>query len=196
MNVNLKKPVITTVLVIILFLTGLLYTTRSEQHFYLTYSIDPGRINSALPDSQKYIYVGAEKCASVCHNNKKMGFQYEIIRKTELAEAYEILKSRKAFRLAREAHLNVAPFESEVCLKCHITGGDLDTTFFASTYRKEDGITCEACHKGPYKAVSFLPGENDCLRCHNNSVHKVPGFNFKKRSEKIAHSRPPQKNEI
>ena len=82
------------------------------------------------------------------------------------------------------------PEESLVCLKCHVTGGGLDSSFFAVTYRKDEGVTCEACHKGPYITKAFLPTEIDCLKCHNDSVHKISEFDFKDKSAKIAHPRP------
>jgi hypothetical protein len=147
-------------------------------------------VNAVRQEKSKYIYTGSEKCASVCHNNKEMGFQYDIIRGSQLAKAYEVLASDKAVRFAKKAHLTGNPQESQVCLECHVTGGGLDSSFFAVTYRKDDGITCEACHKGPYIPKSFLPKETDCLKCHNNSVHRIPKFDFRKRCEIIAHPRP------
>ena len=146
--------------------------------------------NLVSQDQSKYRYEGAGKCAAICHNNVEMGFQYDIIRNSKLSKAYEILASGKASKFAHKAHLKENPDESQVCLRCHVTGGGLDSSFFAVTYRKEDGITCEACHKGPYRPRSFIPVESDCLKCHNNSVHRIPEFDFKERCEKIAHPRP------
>lgn len=151
--------------------------------------LDGERTDSVFQE-KKYRYVGLEKCAAVCHNNREMGFQYDIIRQSRLAEAFSVLDSRKGERIAGRARLKVNPKESEVCLRCHVTGGGLDTSFFAATYKKEDGITCEACHKGPNKPVSFLPAVSDCLKCHNNSVHRIPEFIFSERTGKIAHRRP------
>jgi len=140
-------------------------------------------------ENVKYRYVGSEKCAKTCHNNEEMGFQYDIIRSSRLSGSFEILNSKKADRIARKARLKEDPQNSIVCLQCHVTGGGLDTSFFAVTYKKEDGITCEACHKGPYRPKSFIPVESDCLKCHNNSVHRIPEFIFSERCEKIAHRR-------
>lgn len=144
-------------------------------------------------ENLKYRYVGAEKCAKTCHNNEEMGFQYDIVRNSRIAGSFKVLDSRKADRIARKAGLKEDPQKSIVCLCCHVTGGGLDTSFFAVTYKKEDGITCEACHKGPYRPKSFIPVESDCLKCHNNSVHGIPEFIFIERSEKIAHRRPETK---
>lgn len=131
-----------------------------------------------------------EKCASVCHNNEKMGFQYDIMKNSPHSNAFKILVTEKAVRYAKKANVKENPQESPVCLKCHVTGGGLDSSFFASTYRKEEGVTCEACHKGAFITKAFIPKEEDCLRCHNDSVHKMNSFDFRKNCVKIAHPRP------
>jgi hypothetical protein len=138
----------------------------------------------------KYIYVGMEKCASVCHNNKDMGFQYDIVRKSPHSNAFKILVSEKAGHYARKASIKENPQDSPVCLKCHVTGGGLDSTSFAATYRKDDGVTCEACHKGEYITKTFIPVEADCLKCHNNSVHRTSRFIFRDKLTLINHQRP------
>jgi hypothetical protein len=150
--------------------------------------------NRSLPDSLKYQYLGMEKCATACHNNDSMGFQYNIVKSSPHAKAYEILSSVKAKRYAKNSSVKGNPQESFTCLKCHVTGAGLDSTSLTSTYRKEDGVTCEACHKGEFIKKTFLPKESDCLKCHNSSVHKVNRFDFKEECEKIAHSRPKSKN--
>ena len=126
----------------------------------------------------KYQYVGTEKCASVCHNNEKMGFQYDIMKSGPHSEAYRILTTEKAACYAKKVKVREHPQESFVCLRCHITGAGLDSSFFAATFKKDEGVTCEACHKGAYISKAFLPKESDCLHCHNDSLHEVPKFNF------------------
>jgi len=143
-----------------------------------------------IQEKSKYLYVGMEKCASVCHNNEKMGFQYNIMKSGPHSKAFEILTSKKAMHYAKNASVKENPQVSSVCLKCHITGGGLDSSFFASTYKKEDGVTCEACHKREYITKAFLPKESDCLICHNDSVHKIHKFDFKDNCAKITHPRP------
>jgi hypothetical protein len=64
----------------------------------------------------KYRYVGMEKCASVCHNNEEMGFQYNIVKGSPHANAYQILSSEKAFHFAKTANIKENPRESQVCL--------------------------------------------------------------------------------
>ena len=146
--------------------------------------------DSSMKKDSRYFYVGAEKCASACHNIDTMGYQYNLWNGSPHRNAFTVLSSEKAKKYAREAHLQENPQVSQVCLKCHITGAGLDSTYFASTYKKEDGVTCEACHKHSYNSKTYLPDESDCLSCHNNSLHQVHKFSFKMENEKIAHKRP------
>jgi Cytochrome c554 and c-prime len=143
-----------------------------------------------LQEKVKYRFVGMEKCASECHNNEKMGFQYNIMKNSPHSNAFIILNSGKALKYAKKTGLKETPHTSQVCLKCHVTGGGLDSSFFASTYRKEEGVTCESCHKGAFISKAFIPKPEDCLNCHNDSIHRIPHFNFIKNSEKISHPRP------
>ena len=153
----------------------------------------PDGKSSSAQEKSKYQYVGMEKCASVCHNNEEMGFQYDIVKRSLHAKAYSILASEKAMRYTKKAKIKENPQESSVCLKCHITGGGLDSSSLTTTYKKDDGVTCEACHKGEFITKTFLPKESDCLKCHNDSVHKVRKFNFVDNCVKIAHARPKTK---
>jgi len=143
-----------------------------------------------LQEKVKYHYVGMEKCASECHNNEKMGFQYNRMKNGPHSNAFKILNSGKGAVYAKKAGIKENPQESQVCLKCHVTGGGLDSSFFAATYRKEEGVTCEACHKGAYISKAFIPKAEDCLKCHNDSVHRISHFNFTRNIEKISHPRP------
>ncbi len=149
--------------------------------------------NRPLQEKVKYRYIGMQKCASVCHNNADMGFQYDIMKNGPHSDAFKILSSDKAAHYAKRAGIKENPQESKVCLKCHVTGAGLDTSFFAPTYKKEEGVTCEACHKGPYISKAFIPTVVECLNCHNDSVHKISQFDFKKKCVKIAHPRPAAK---
>jgi hypothetical protein len=141
----------------------------------------------------KYRYVGMEKCASVCHNNGEMGFQYDVMKNSSHSNAFKILVSAKATRFAKKVNVKENPQESAICLRCHTTGAGLDSSFFASTYKKEDGVTCEACHKGAFITKTFIPKEEDCLKCHNDSLHKMRHFNFRDNCVKITHPRPKAK---
>lgn len=143
-----------------------------------------------LQEKEKYQYVGMENCASKCHNNNEMGFQYEIVMNSPHAQAFRVLKSGKALNYARKAGIEEDPQNSRACLQCHITGAGLDSASLTATYKKEDGVTCEACHKADFISKTFIPSEQVCLSCHNNSVHRVHRFNFINQCAKIAHPRP------
>ena len=141
-------------------------------------------------EKTKYQYVGVEKCANVCHNNQKMGFQYDLWKTSAHSGAYKTLISKRAEMYAKKTHIIGNPQESSACLICHTTLGELDSSFLTATYKKEDGVTCEACHKHNFIDKTYLPDEADCLKCHNDSLHKMQKFNFRERSAKISHPRP------
>ena len=148
-----------------------------------------------VQEKTKYQYAGAEKCASVCHNNEEMGFQYNIWKESRHSKSYLSLASDRALRYAKNAGVKGNPQENSECLKCHVTGPGLDSSFYEPAYKKEEGVTCEACHKKEFIVNAFLPKETDCLKCHNNSVHKMHKFNFSDNCTKIAHPRPKTKPE-
>jgi hypothetical protein len=169
----------------------------SSGHSYQTITIQgksdihwPEVKRDFLQEKSKYQYVGAAKCASFCHNNEKMGFQYKIWKSSLHSGAFKILVSKRAEKYAKKAHVKENPQESSACLKCHVTGGELNTSYYTATYKKEEGVTCEACHKQKFDGKTYLPNEADCLKCHNDSLHKMHKFNFKGKCAKIAHHRP------
>lgn len=177
----------------LILLTGLIQSNQAIVIPEKTSGLLPGDMSFSVQEKVKYRYIGMEKCASVCHNNEDMGFQYNIMKDSPHSNAFKILVSDKAVRYAKKANVKENPQESPVCLKCHITGGGLDSSFFATTYKKEDGVTCEACHKGAFITKAFIPKEADCLKCHNDSIHRMHHFNFRENCEKIAHPRPKAK---
>jgi hypothetical protein len=146
--------------------------------------------SNIIQEKSKYQYIGAEKCASICHNNEKTGFQYNIWKNGPHAKAFNALSSERAILYSKRARLKENPQESSACLRCHVTGEGLDTSFLTATYKKEDGVSCEACHKQKFVAKSFLPIEADCLECHNNSAHRMHKFNFREGCLKIEHPMP------
>jgi Cytochrome c554 and c-prime len=188
-----NKKIVVFVLTIAFSFIIILVSIQSNQAITIpkksTFLLYAGR-SSFEQEKPKYQYVGIEKCASVCHNNGEMGFQYNIVKSSPHSKAFKALASEKALRYAKNANVKENPQESSICLKCHVTGGGLDSSSFTATYKKDDGVTCEACHKGEFILKTFLPKETDCLKCHNDSVHKTHKFNFKDKCAKIAHPRP------
>lgn len=189
---KIRKTV--TILPVLILATSLItWSFRSENR-----NVSPERTHLFLSvvnklhvqENLKYLYLGMEQCASVCHNNEEMGYQYDIMRNGPHSRSYIILAGKKAARFAKNINLKESSLESAVCLRCHVTGGGLDSSSFSATYKKEEGVTCEACHKGEFITKTYLPEEKDCLVCHNNSVHKIKKFNYIINREKIAHPRP------
>lgn len=191
-NKKITLFALTVVLSLIIF-TSLIQSNQAIVISEKSNGLLSGDKSYAAQEIVKYRYVGMEKCALVCHNNEKMGFQYNIMKNSPHSNAFNILISDKAARYAKKAKVTENPQESPVCLKCHVTGGGLDSSFFAPTYKKEDGVTCEACHKGAFITKAFIPKEADCLNCHNDSVHRIHKFNFKENCVKIDHPRPKAK---
>jgi hypothetical protein len=144
---------------------------------------------SSVQDTARYVYVGAETCAGKCHNNEELGHQYDSWKKSRHSKSFESLATEEAMTYCKKAGISGKPTESLVCLKCHITAAGYDSTSLGATYKKEDGVTCESCHKGKFIPKTFLPQETDCLKCHNDSVHEISPFDFKESCLKIAHPR-------
>jgi len=138
----------------------------------------------------RYVYVGAEACAVKCHNNNELGHQYDRWKESRHSQSYTSLSTDLAQRYCKEAGITEDPRESLTCLKCHVTASGADSSSIGTTYKREDGVTCESCHKGEFIPKTFLPGKDDCLKCHNDSVHNVSPFDFSERCMKISHPRP------
>jgi hypothetical protein len=151
--------------------------------------------DTAGKDIKRYLFIGAETCATRCHNTADWGFLYDTWKKSPHAQSWQSLNTDRAGKYAKKAGIEGNPAESMFCLKCHVTASGADTASIARTYRREDGVTCEACHKGEFKPSTFIPAESDCLKCHNDSGHRIPVFNFEKYSGKISHLRPLPKND-
>lgn len=155
-------------------------------------SMNAGLI-TAQHDPDHYKYRGVETCAGTCHNNEESGFQYDIWKKSAHSRSYAALGTNKALRIAKKAGIKENPQEILHCLGCHTTGAGLTSDYYLTTYRKEDGVTCEACHKLKTQMQTIIFKEEDCLQCHNNSVHKTGKFIYSKRFAHIAHPMPAKK---
>jgi hypothetical protein len=92
-----------------------------------------------------------------------------------------------------------------------VTGGG-SATNVESTFKKEDGVTCEACH-GPasgYKMIHSKPENKEkavaaglnlgdkkdskfCEKCHNADSPTFKGFKIEENWKQIAHGLPEKK---
>ncbi len=154
-------------------------------------------------------YTGVKMCAA-CHKAGKGGTAFAVWEKSNHAKAYKTLLSDEAKKIAKDKGLKALPSESPECLKCHVAGGGVAKNVEA-TFKKEEGVTCEACHgaasaykmlhsKGDLaksKAAGMDPGQKDakfCTKCHNaeSPTHKTE-FKLDAMWAKIEHGLPPQK---
>jgi hypothetical protein len=151
-------------------------------------------------------YIGADKCAKMCHKGPKKGEQLEIWQKSRHADAYKDLGTPAALETAKKAGVTGDPRKSDKCLRCHVTG--FDAKLVDSTCTREQGVGCEACHgagknyaklgvmKDKAKAAAaglVTPDEKVCVKCHNKQSPNYKEFNFKEMAAKIAHPVPPAK---
>ncbi len=152
--------------------------------------------------SQDNKFTGVKIC-SACHKGEKGKMVYDKWLKTKHAEAYKTLENEKSKEIAKKKGLKKSPAEAEECLKCHATGYFEKDQRLASS-KKEDGVTCEACH-GPGSAYKSTHGkekkeegikkglvigkgdEKICKKCHNSESPTFAGFNYKKDWEKVKH---------
>lgn len=151
-------------------------------------------------------FVGVKKCMA-CHKVEKLGgLAYTVWEKSAHAKAYQTLLGDEAKKVAREKGLETAPAESPECLKCHVTGGGAAINI-EKGFKKEEGVTCEACHGAASGYMALHSKKDDaskakakeagmviakegkvCETCHNaeNPTQKTP-FNQDDMWTKIEH---------
>ncbi len=150
-------------------------------------------------------YVGAAKCAKMCHKSKSKGEQYAVWLDSKHAKAYDDLTSPKSLEAAKKAGIAGDPQKAEKCLKCHVTGYGVAAKLLEPGYSVTDGVSCEACH-GPgseYGKLKIMkdkklsiaagliePNEKVCVKCHNAESPFFKGFKFDEMMKKIAHAAP------
>lgn len=100
---------------------------------------------AAFPEDATYI--GNNQC-KVCHNKKDEGAQWTAWTEEAHAKAFETLKGDAAQAIAKEKGLEKPAHESPECLRCHVTGYDVETKAIPDKLKMEDGVQCESCH-GP-----------------------------------------------
>jgi Cytochrome c554 and c-prime len=159
----------------------------------------------------KHAYVGAAVCG-MCHHTEKQGKQLDIWKASAHAKAYETLKTAEADSIAKAKGLTTKAVESEACLKCHVSGYNVDASLKGDKFKMEDGVQCETCHGpgGDYKTLKVMKSKDDaiangllfynteadrvalCKDCHNS---ESPTFNektanFTEMWDKIKHTIP------
>jgi hypothetical protein len=162
----------------------------------------------------KHAFVGAETC-KMCHHTDKQGKQYDIWKASAHAKAFETLKTAEADSIAKAKGFTTKAVETEACLKCHVSGYNVDASLKGDKFKMEDGVQCETCHGAgaDYKSLKVmkdkkLAEENGlkfydteearvalCKSCHNSDS---PTFDPNKADftamwDKIKHTIPASK---
>lgn len=129
----------------------------------------------SLAFSQTFEYVGTESC-KMCHRKAEDGDQYGKWSASKHAQAFEVLKSEAAVKIAQEKGLKTPAHEAPECLVCHSVGfgrggyevkdqsfwnpaaDDRAGTKAVKRMAGLQGVGCEACH-GPgseYKSMKVM----------------------------------------
>jgi hypothetical protein len=154
-------------------------------------------------------YIGAEPCA-MCHKTEKQGSQMSIWQNSAHAKAFETLKTDKANQIAKEKGFKEPAAETWECLKCHVTGYNLDATMLGEKFKIEDGVQCETCHGAgsAYKDMKVMKDkklsiekglivhenlEEFCVSCHNSESPTFVKMDFNEAWDKIKHNIPEEK---
>ena len=160
--------------------------------------------------SKSLEYVGVKKCG-MCHKKAKDGEQLKIWENSKHAQAYTVLTTEKADKIAIEKGFTTKAVETPECLKCHVTAYNVDASLLDKKYSKKDGVGCESCHGpgGDYaknkimkdKKLSIENGlmvytdfkKELCETCHNPDSPTFVARDLDKMWEEIKHNIPDKK---
>ena len=149
------------------------------------YESSSHQVGTLLEQGNQPKYVGVMACAQ-CHKSPMMGYQFSLWRMSDHAKAYASLATPEALQWARIEGVEGNPQESELCLKCHVTGGSGPIPSLSS-FSVDEGVGCESCH-GPGSEYSHQAimidkpaaveaglqevTRNRCMECHENAHDK------------------------
>ena len=88
--------------------------------------------------AQEAEYIGAAKC-KMCHNKPETGTQYDIWKTSKHANAYAVLATPEAKKIATEKGI-ADPQKDQKCLKFHSTAGAHADLNLSATV--EEGVSC------------------------------------------------------
>jgi hypothetical protein len=161
---------------------------------------------------EKFTYVGSKTCG-MCHKKNDTGAQLAVWESSRHAKAFTTLQSEEADAIAKDKGFTTKAAETEACLKCHVTGYNVDASLRGDKLVMAEGVQCESCH-GPgsaYKSkkimedrelavknglLVFSSAEELCVQCHNEESPSFKGFNFEEMWEKIKHPNPAKGEKI
>jgi hypothetical protein len=157
-------------------------------------------------------YIGVNRCKT-CHSAEESGDQYAAWKGMKHAEAFEVLASDEAKKLAKAKGI-ADPQKAEECMKCHDTAFGKPKAEVHRSFKHELGVQCESCHgpgekhlkarmmaaateTAPAKYSAIAEGEiisdppmETCLACHNDESPGFKPFCFYKFKADIRHLNP------
>jgi len=187
---------------------SLFYGVFMRHSFYYFFTLLLLPFTSILSQSGN-TYIGAEACG-MCHKSEKQGSQLSIWKNSAHAKAFETLKTDTANQIAKAKGFKEPAAETWECLKCHVTGYNLDATLLGEKFKIEDGVQCETCHGAgsAYKDMKVMKDKNlaiekglivhekleeFCVSCHNNESPTFVEMDIKEAWDKIKHNIPEEK---
>ncbi|TMQ62618.1 MAG: hypothetical protein E6K78_11415 [Candidatus Eisenbacteria bacterium] len=163
------------------------------------FKTDHAKVPKAVPGAA---YAGIGRC-KLCHAR-----QYTSWQKTKHAQALANLKSAdpkavEAMAHALQVELEGPPAEAAQCVKCHVTGFELEGGYPAADSLRNaalENVTCEACHGPGSKHASAPLAEkkklihrgvtaNTCMQCHTRQTS--PKFKFEEYKKLGVHALRP-----
>ncbi|MEO8230973.1 MAG: cytochrome c family protein [Ignavibacteriota bacterium] len=188
-----------------IFILSFLGGVFMRHSFYYLLAIMLLPLTSILSQSGN-TYVGAETCG-MCHKTEKQGNQLSIWQNSAHSKAFETLKTDTANQIAKAKGFLKPASETWECLKCHVTGYNLDATMLGKKFKVEDGVQCETCHGAgsAYKDMKVMKDkklavekglivneklEEFCISCHNNESPTFVKMDFNESWNKIKHNIP------
>jgi nitrate reductase cytochrome c-type subunit len=163
--------------------------------------------NNINSETSKHGFIGKDACG-MCHKSEKQGKQLDIWKASKHAQAFKVLESEEANKIAKEKGFNTPAAKTPACLKCHVSGSNAEASILGAKFKMEDGVQCETCHGAgaDYKAINVMKdkvlaiknglkaNENMktlCISCHNaNSPTYKGSFNLPAMWAKIKHQVP------
>lgn len=157
----------------------------------------------------KYSFIGADACG-MCHKTEKQGEQLDIWKQSKHSQAFKTLQTKEADEIAKGLGHTTPAAETQACLKCHVSGNDVDKSLLGAKFKIEEGVQCETCH-GPgsaYKDMKVMKSreesvakglvvhdkiENFCVSCHNSESPTFKEINIAEAWETIKHDVPKAK---
>lgn len=160
-------------------------------------------------ETSKHSFVGVQVCAT-CHKTEKQGMQLDVWQKSKHSQAFKTLQTEKANAIAKEKGFTTPAAETDACLKCHVSGYNVEAAMHGEKFKMEDGVQCETCHGAgsDYKALKIMKSHEEsvangmtdikdmetfCKSCHNPESPTFKEKNVAEMWKQIEHPVPEKK---